>query len=65
MEKTILIADDNKEFTDVLKEYLSEQEDFRVIGVANDGNETLRRIIEEKNKLYMKEDAKSRKEKKI
>lgn len=43
----ILIADDNKEFTGVLEGYLSEQEGFEVVGVANDGNEAIEKIMEE------------------
>lgn len=35
----IVIADDNKEFGDILCEYLSNQNDIEVIGTARDGNE--------------------------
>lgn len=35
----IVIADDNREFGDILCEYLSNQSDFEVIGMARDGNE--------------------------
>ncbi|SHF01324.1 sporulation transcription factor Spo0A [Caloramator proteoclasticus] len=37
----IVIADDNKEFSTILNEYLSTQEDFEVLGVAKDGNEAV------------------------
>lgn len=35
----VVIADDNKEFGDILSEYLSNQDDIEVIGVARDGLE--------------------------
>ena len=35
----IVIADDNKEFGDILYEYLSSQNDIEVTGIARDGNE--------------------------
>lgn len=35
----IVIADDNKEFGDILCEYLNNQNDIEVTGVARDGNE--------------------------
>ncbi len=35
----IVIADDNKEFGDILCEYLSNQNDIEVTGIARDGNE--------------------------
>lgn len=37
----ILIADDNKDFCNILNEYLSTQDDVNVIGIANDGLEAL------------------------
>lgn len=49
MEKIkILVADDNKEFCDILEEYLVQQEDFEVIGFAKDGLEALNMISEKK-----------------
>ncbi|MBP3284914.1 MAG: sporulation transcription factor Spo0A [Clostridia bacterium] len=42
----VLICDDNKEFVSSIYEYLSGQEDMEVVGVAYDGNETLRKINE-------------------
>lgn len=38
---TILIADDNQEFARTLANYIQEQEDMEVIGLAKDGEETI------------------------
>ncbi len=48
MRKTIkiLIADDNKEFCDLLKEFLQQQEDLQLIGTAFNGVEALELIKE-------------------
>jgi len=35
----VVIADDNREFGDILYEYLNNQEDIEVVGVARDGIE--------------------------
>lgn len=43
----VLIADDNKDFCNILCEYLSSQDDIDVIGVARDGIEALK-LLEEK-----------------
>ncbi len=37
----ILIADDNKDFCDILYEYLSKQDDLEIIGIAKDGIEAV------------------------
>lgn len=37
----LLISDDNKDFCDILYEYLSKQNDLEVVGVANDGIEAI------------------------
>ena len=37
----IVIADDNKEFSDILCEYLNSQGDIEVTGMAKDGNEAI------------------------
>ncbi|MBT9258367.1 MAG: sporulation transcription factor Spo0A [Clostridiales bacterium] len=37
----ILIADDNREFSHVLATYLNSQEDFEVVGIAQNGREVL------------------------
>lgn len=38
---TVLIADDNQEFTQTLASYLEKQPDMEVIGIAKDGNEAI------------------------
>jgi two-component system response regulator (stage 0 sporulation protein A) len=38
---TVLIADDNKDFCDIISQHLSKQKDIKVVGVANDGLEAL------------------------
>jgi len=43
----IVIADDNKEFCNILSEYLKKQNDFDVVGVAKDGVEALKLISQE------------------
>lgn len=42
----IVIADDNKEFSDILCEYLNSQGDIEVVGMAKDGNEACDLIVE-------------------
>ncbi|SMO40469.1 sporulation transcription factor Spo0A [Melghirimyces algeriensis] len=37
----VILADDNREFADLLKEHLDSQEDMEVIGVAYNGNEVM------------------------
>ena len=37
----VLIADDNREFVEILQEYFDQQEDFNVVAVAHNGIETL------------------------
>lgn len=45
----ILLADDNREFTNLLAEYISEQEDMEVMGIAYNGEEVLQLIQESKS----------------
>lgn len=40
----VLVADDNREFADLLKEFISEQRDMEVVGIAYNGNEVLEMI---------------------
>lgn len=37
----VLLADDNREFTSLLSEYITEQEDMEVVGVAYNGEEVI------------------------
>ena len=41
---TILLADDNADFTNNLTEYIEAQDDMEVIGVARDGKEAIEMI---------------------
>ncbi|AET66726.1 sporulation transcription factor Spo0A [Desulfosporosinus orientis DSM 765] len=43
----VLLADDNREFVEVVKEYIERQEDMSLIGVAYHGNEALELISRE------------------
>ncbi|TYP77853.1 sporulation transcription factor Spo0A [Paenibacillus methanolicus] len=45
----VLLADDNREFTNLLSEYISEQNDMVVTGIAYNGEEVLR-LLEETRK---------------
>lgn len=42
----VLIADDNREFCDILHEYISEQKDLEVVGVAYNGLEAIKMITD-------------------
>jgi two-component system response regulator (stage 0 sporulation protein A) len=41
----VVIADDNREFGDILSEYLNNQSDIEVVGVARDGLEVYDMIV--------------------
>lgn len=43
---SVLIADDNREFCEILQQYFNEEEDFQVTGIAYNGNEALKLIGE-------------------
>lgn len=43
----VLLADDNREFIEVLKEYIQSQMDMEIVGVAYHGNEALEMIFRE------------------
>ncbi|SFB19932.1 two-component system, response regulator, stage 0 sporulation protein A [Cohnella sp. OV330] len=45
----VFLADDNREFTNLLSEYIEEQEDMTVIGVAYNGEEVIRQLEETRN----------------
>ncbi|HZJ56760.1 MAG TPA: sporulation transcription factor Spo0A [Clostridia bacterium] len=42
---SVLIADDNKDFCEIIDEFLRKQDDIEVIGVANDGIEAVDKIL--------------------
>lgn len=50
---SIVIADDNKEFCNILKDYLSNQKDIEVVGVGKDGVEAVELIEEKKPDLVV------------
>ena len=50
---SVLIADDNKEFCSILNDYLLNQRDIVVIGIAKDGREALELIEEKKPDLVI------------
>lgn len=45
---TVVIADDNKEFSDILNRFISSYEEFQIVGVARDGVEALAVVEKEK-----------------
>lgn len=49
----VLIVDDNKDFCDILKEYLEKQDDIEIIGVANDGKQAVELIPEKSPDLVI------------
>ncbi|MDF2503339.1 MULTISPECIES: sporulation transcription factor Spo0A [Clostridium] len=50
---SVLIADDNKEFCNILNDYLLNQSDIVVVGIAKDGIEALKLIEEKKPDLVI------------
>ncbi len=50
---SVIIADDNKEFCNILNDYLLNQRDIVVVGVAKDGVEALKLIEEKKPDLVV------------
>lgn len=42
----VILADDNKDFCDVVCSYLNKQEDIEVIAIAHDGIDTFNKIRE-------------------
>ncbi|NMA69316.1 MAG: sporulation transcription factor Spo0A, partial [Desulfitobacterium sp.] len=49
----VLIADDNREFVEVLKEYILQQPDMQLVGIAYHGNEALDMIYREQPDLVL------------
>jgi len=46
----VLLADDNREFTNLLSEFIEDQEDMHVAGIAYNGNDVLR-LIEQSQRV--------------
>lgn len=46
----VLLADDNREFTNLLSEFIDDQEDMQVTGIAYNGNDVLR-LIEQSQRV--------------
>ncbi len=49
----VLIVDDNKEFCEVLKDYLDEQENLEVVGVSYNGEEALEKVKEKEPNILL------------
>lgn len=49
---TILIADDNIDFTRTLSAYLEKMEDIEVVGIAKDGNEAFLKLLKEHIQIF-------------
>lgn len=49
----ILIADDNREFCELLKEFIAQEDDFSLVGIASNGVEALEIINREKPDLVV------------
>ena len=43
---TVLVADDNNDFTMTLSNYLKQEEDMEIVGIAKDGNEAYDMAVE-------------------
>jgi two-component system response regulator (stage 0 sporulation protein A) len=43
----VLLADDNRDFIEILREYINSQEDMMISGIAYNGNDALEMIIKE------------------
>lgn len=50
---SVLIADDNKDFCDIISKYLGKQDDMEVIGIANDGMEAVQMIFDLQPKVVI------------
>lgn len=53
MKIKVVIADDNKQLSNVLEKYLSSETDFEVVGIAKNGTEVLELIREKKPDLLL------------
>lgn len=50
---SVLIADDNKEFCSILNDYLLNQRDIVVTGIAKDGREAVELVVEKQPDLVI------------
>ncbi len=49
----IVIADDNRDFRQMMNEYMSNEEDIQVVGMARDGIEAIEKVVETKPDLLI------------
>ncbi len=49
----VLIADDNREFIEILKEYINQQKDMKLVGVAYNGQEAIKLIYSEQPQVVI------------
>ncbi len=49
----VLLADDNREFVEIVKEFIERQEDMSLVGVAYNGNEALELIFREEPNVVL------------
>lgn len=50
---TVLVADDNSDFTMTLSSYLEKEEQIQTVGIAKDGNEAYEKAIELKPDILL------------
>lgn len=50
---TVLVADDNNDFTITLSSYLEKEEDMEIVGIARDGNEAYDMLVELKPDILL------------
>ena len=50
---TVLVADDNSDFTMTLSSYLEKEEQIQIVGIAKDGNEAYEKAIELKPDILL------------
>lgn len=53
MSHRILIADDNKDFTSIFKDYISLYNDIELVGIAENGCKTYEMLLQEKPDLLI------------
>ena len=49
----VVIADDNREFCEILNQFISSHEEFEIVGIANDGIEALEIVDKEKPQILV------------